>query len=324
MTDLFEQTKPLASGMLPEDGGHEVFWETFGNPDGPAILLLHGGPGGGVRPRMPRLFDPQEWYIIAMDQRGCGRSLPNAGNTVAALENNTTDHLIADIERLRQKLKIGKWTIYGASWGTTLAQAYGQAYRSHVEGLILASVTSTSRFEIDFLYGTAGEFLPEAFEAFCEAVPDAHTGVDRAAAYFDLLTSGDAVLEARAAKSWCDWEEAVMMADPRAEAKGRFADPRFALCFARLVTHYFKELAWLETPLLDIADRLSGIPVTLINSRVDLSCPLSTAWHLHQAIPNSKLSVVNGSLHGTLSGPLADEVIATGKRHSITQIGAAD
>lgn len=312
---LFASTPPLQSGWLPAEGGHEVCWQTFGTPSCPAILLLHGGPGSGTSERMPRLFDPAHWHIVTMDQRGAGRSRPHAGTDLRALVNNTTNHLVADIERLRTALNIESWTVYGSSWGATLAQAYAHAHRDRVAGLILAAVTSTSQAELDNLYGGAGAYLPEAFDAFQAAAPEGEPGVGMAKAYAQRLTCGDAKIEAAAALAWCRWEEAVLQVDPRAEPTGRFEDPVFRLGFARIVTHYFSHLAWLEPPLLHRAPALNDLPTTLINSRLDLSCPLSTAWQLHQALPGSRLIIIPGSLHGTLYGPLAKAVVEAGRHH---------
>ena len=190
-----------------------------------------------------------------------------------------------------------------------------------VHGLILAAVTTTGRFEIDNLYGGAGAWLPEAFEAFHAGAPEGEPGMGMAAAYARRLTCGDPEAEHAAALAWCRWEEAVLQVDPRAEPSGHFEDPRFRLCFARVVTHYFRELAWLDSPLLDRAGALAGLPATLINSRLDLSCPLSTAWRLHRAWPGAELVAVPGSLHGTLYGPLSEAVVAAGERHA-DRIGA--
>lgn len=313
---LFSATPPLQEGWLPEEDGHKVWWQTFGRTDRPAILLLHGGPGGGTSERLPRLFDPDLWHIVTMDQRGCGRSEPNAGDDVAALRANTTAHLISDIERLRQHLDVEAWTVYGASWGTTLAQAYAHEHRQRVLGLILGAVTTTNRAELDMLYGGAGAFLPEAFEAFQAGAPDGAPGLDMARAYAERLTNGDADSEARAAAAWCAWEDAVLQVDARAEPSGRMLDARFRLCFARIVTHYFKYAAWLDPPLLEKAHKLSGLNVTLINSRLDLSCPISTAWKIHRSVPGSKLIIIPGSLHGTLYGPLAEAIVQAGKEHA--------
>lgn len=311
---LFSETQALQSGTLPEEDGHLVHWETFGNTSRPALLLLHGGPGSGVSSRMPRLFDPDRWHIVAMDQRGSGRSLPHAGDDVEALNANTTAHLIRDIERLRSHLSIGQWHVYGSSWGSTLALAYAQAHPSKLSGLILAAIATTTRQEIDFLYGGAGMFLPEAFEAFQAGAPEGAGGIGMAEAYGDRLISGDPIVQFDAAKAWCRWEESVIAVDPRAEPAKQYEDPRFRLGFARVVTHYFRRLAWLDTPILEQMDRIAHLPAVLINSRLDLSVPFATAWNIHRAMPHSHLVAIPGSLHGTLYGPLSDAVIAAGKQ----------
>ena len=316
---LFPATPPLHSGTLPEQDGHHVYFETFGDADGPAILLLHGGPGGGIPPRMPRLFDPARWHIIAMDQRGSGRSRPHAGDSRAALHANTTAHLISDIERLRQTLGIQNWYLFGASWGTTLALAYAQAHLARVRGMILASIATTSKFEVDFLYGHAGAFLPEAFETFRAGAPGVARGLPLVVAYGDRLMSSEQAKADAAARAWCAWEAAVLMVDPRAEPPTAFDDKRFALGFARVVTHYFRHLAWLDPPLLSRAAELADLPAVLINSRQDLSTPLSAAWHLHKAMPRSELIVIPGALHGTLYGPLSAEVIPAGQNFAQEQ-----
>ena len=195
-----------------------------------------------------------------------------------------------------------------------MAQAYAHAHLDRVLGLILCAVTTTSQAELDFLYGGAGQFLPEAFARFRSGAPDGTPGVGMAEAYYHLLTSGNPRVADGAAMDWCTWEEAVLLVDPRAEPGGRFKDPRFRLGFARVVTHYFRKLAWLETPLLDRAGRLSGLPAVLINSRLDLSCPLSRAWALHRSMPRSELTVIPGSLHGSLTGPLSEAVIAASQK----------
>ncbi|WP_419910710.1 alpha/beta fold hydrolase [Hoeflea sp.] len=313
-TGLFPETKQLRSGFLEEQDGHAVYWETFGNASCPAVLLLHGGPGDGVSPRMPRLFDPDRWHIVAMDQRGGGRSRPHAGETLEALNANTVEHLLNDIERLRNLLGIDRWHVYGSSWGASLAQAYAHAHMARVSGLLLAAVTSISKYEIDLLYGGAGNFLPEAFEDFQSGAPEGEPGLGMVAAYYERLVSGEPSMQQAAALAWCRWEAAVLTVDPRAETPGMFTDARFSLGFARVVTHYFRDLAGFNPPLLERAEALKDVPAVLINSRLDLSTPLSTAWKLHRAMPRSELIVIPGVLHGTLYGPLSEAVIDAGNR----------
>lgn len=313
---LYDSSPPNQSGTLPKEEGHDVFWETFGNPEAPAIVLLHGGPGSGTRPRMVQLFDPKRWHIVTLDQRGAGRSTPHAGDSLDALQANTTAHLIHDLERLRGELGIANWHIYGSSWGTTLAVAYALQYPDCVNGLILAAVAMTSRDGLDFLYNGARRFLPDAHEAFHALVPNACDGIEIAAAYGDLLTSGDAKSQMRAARAWCAWEAAVVSVDPRAETNPSYDDDRFCLGFARVVTHYFRNLGWLETPLVAQAVGLADLQTVLIHSRLDLSAPLLTPWQLHKAIPRSELIIVPGGLHGTVYGPLSEAIVAAGRRMS--------
>lgn len=311
---LFDPSPPLRSGTLPEEDGHVVFWETFGNEDAPAIVLLHGGPGGGMRPRMVQLFDPDRWHVVTIDQRGAGRSVPHAGDSLDALRANTTNDLIRDLERLRAYVGLENWYVYGSSWGTTLAVAYALKHPDRVNGMILAAVAMTTREDIDFLYYGACRFLPDAHEPFHAMVPDARCGVEIAAGYNDLLTSDDAGLCAAAAQAWCTWEAAVVSLDPRVEPNRSYEDERFRLGFARVVTHYFRNLAWLDPPLTGQTSRLAGLKAHLIHSRLDLSAPLWTPWRLHKAMPRSNLVIVPGGLHGTVYGPLADAIVEAGKQ----------
>lgn len=305
----YHPSPPLHSGFLPEEDGHSVFWQTFGNENAPAIVLLHGGPGGGTRPQMVQLFDPERWHIVTIDQRGAGRSTPHAGDSVDALNSNTTKHLIHDLERLRASLGLANWYIYGSSWGTTLAVAYALEHLERVNGLILAAVAMTSREDLDFLYFGARRFLPEAHEEFHALVPKACDGIEIAKGYNDLLVGENASVRSAAAHAWCTWEAAVVSLDPRVEPNPSYDDERFRLGFARVVTHYFRNLAWLDTPLLEQAPRLADLEIYLIHSRLDLSAPFWTPWRLHKALPRSELVIVPGGLHGTLYGPLADAII---------------
>ena len=182
MKMLFDQTDPVDMGWLPEEDGHSVAWRAYGQKDQPAIVLLHGGPGAGTSDRMHRLFDPEKWYIITMDQRGSGLSTPYAGYDLAALEFNTTAHLISDIERLRCHLGIKQWTVYGGSWGTAIAIAYTYSCLPRVTGLILSAINTVSAAELEMLYGIAGKFLPAAFQEFTAKAPHATSVAARIAA----------------------------------------------------------------------------------------------------------------------------------------------
>ncbi len=263
---------------------------------------------------MVQLFDPRRWHIVTIDQRGSGRSTPHAGDSVDALCANTTKDLIHDLERLRAKLDLANWYLYGASWGTTLAIAYALEHLDRVNGLILAAVAMTSGEDLDFLYYGARRFLPEAHERFHAFVPDARDGIEIAAGYNDLLTGDDAALCSEAARAWCTWEAAVVSLDPRVEPNPFYDNERFRLGFARVVTHYFRNLAWLDVPLVEQATRLVDLKAYLIHSRLDLSAPLWTPWRLHKAMPRSELDIVPGGLHGTLYGPLASAIVRAGNQ----------
>lgn len=269
-----------------------------------------------MRPGMVQLFDPDRWNIVTIDQRGAGRSTPHAGESAKALHANTTEHLIHDLERLRETLGIETWYIYGSSWGTALGFVYALRHRQRVEGMILAAVATCARNDIDFLYHGARRFLPDAHAVFHSIVPDARDGIEIAAGYGDLLTGSDSGMQIHAARSWCAWEAAVVSHDPRTQANSAYEDDRFALGFARIVTHYFRNLAWLDLPLTAQVHRLTDLDITMIHSRLDLSTPLLTPWRLHKAMPSSKLVIIPGGLHATVYGPLSEAIIETGKRIS--------
>ncbi len=302
----------LITGTLPEADGHHVAWEVWGNPAAMPILILHGGPGGGISDGHRALFDPAEWRIVAMDQRGCGRSRPHAGADLAALEANTTAHLIADIERLRAHLSIAEWVVFGGSWGASLAQAYAHAHRAHVLGLLLVGVTQTRRSEIDWLYGHVGQLLPEAFAPFADLVPKATSGVERTAAYLPLLRDADTAQAA--AEHWCAWEAAVVDTDPRHEPSGRWADPVFRLGFARLCAHYFSNLAWMDPPLDERAASLGDLPGEMLHSAMDLSAPVAAAWRLARDWPGAALTVLPGALHSAGEAELRETIRAKAAR----------
>lgn len=297
---------PHATGHLPEAEGHRVYWEVCGNPLGRPALVLHGGPGSGCTPAHRALFDPGVWRVALMDQRGCGRSVPRACDALDALVANTTAHLIGDIERLRAHLGVTRWLVLGGSWGCTLALAYAAAHPDRVEALVLAGVTTTRASELDWLYGHVGALLPEAFAAFRAGAPGADTAPARIAAYGDRLQGPNAQA---AADAWCAWEEAVIVADPRATPSVRWRDPAFRLTFARLVTHYFRHGAWDAAEAIRAGfDRIAPLPGTMIHSRLDLCAPLETAWLLKRAWPGAGLRILDGGVHGATDGGMGAAV----------------
>jgi proline iminopeptidase len=296
---LFEPIEPYETGRLKISDGQHLYWETSGSPKKLTAVSLHGGPGSGCTAGGRRLFDPERYRIVQFDQRGAGRSTPRVSVTTD-LSANTTAHLIADLEALREHLGVDRWLVRGTSWGVTLGLAYAQAHPEHVVGLIFNSVTMTRPHEIHWLYHEAGRFYPEAWRRFEAGVPRDDQDGDLVTAYYHLLNvQSDNALRHQAAMEWCAWEDAVSPL-PGGAPHPRYADPAFRMTFARIGTHYFHHKAWLEPDqLLRNAVRLAGVPGVLIHGRLDLGGPIDTAWQLAQVWPDAELKVVgNGHTGG--------------------------
>ncbi|MGB6520651.1 MAG: prolyl aminopeptidase [Candidatus Cybelea sp.] len=301
---MFPNVEPYERGLLEVGESQEIYWESSGNPNGRPIVYLHGGPGSGCSPRNRALFDPEIYRIVLMDQRGCGRSRPLVENAVD-LEANTTQHLIADLELLRRHLNVDRWVVVGASWGSTLALAYAQAHPNRVTAIVLASVTTTSRREVEWITHGVGRIFPRQWERFAAvAQGDPDLELQLSAVYNALLFSDDAAARERAAREWCAWEDAHVSLTPGYAPNPRFKDPAFRLLFARLVTHYWKHAAFLdEDRLIGNVSALEGIPGVLIHGRYDVSGPLESAWRLHKNWRGSELHVVEDGGHGGGSMP---------------------
>ncbi|MEU4426069.1 prolyl aminopeptidase [Actinoplanes sp. NPDC024001] len=266
--------------------GNVIHWEEHGNPQGKPALVVHGGPGSGSSPAWLRPFDLQRYRVILFDQRGCGRSRPHAADPATDMRFNTTWHLVADMERLREHLRIPAWLLYGGSWGSTLILAYAQQHAHRVTEVVIAAVTMTRRADIDWLYRGVGRFFPAEWERFRSLVPDD----DLVGGYARLMESPDPAVREKAALEWCTWEDTFQGASHR--------PARDRLAFVRICTHYFAHAAWLEEgALLHHAPRLAGIPAVLIHGRLDLGSPLSAAWELHRAWPGSELIVDDSGGH---------------------------
>jgi proline iminopeptidase len=308
---LYPEIEPHAQGMLKVAGGDLVYWEVCGNPKGKPAVVLHGGPGSGCTPWHRRLFDPAAYRVVLFDQRGCGRSRPHASVPETELSRNTTDNLIADIERLRAHLSIERWLVLGGSWGSALALAYAERFPSHVTELILFGVTTGRRKEFDWLFRDGlGAFFPEAWERRRSAVPVADREGDIVEAYCRLLHDPDPMVREQAALAWCVWESATPDWPPVSELAARFRDPAFAMAYARLVTHYVRHDAWLgDGSVLREVDRLAGIPGVLVNGRFDFQAPIATAWALHRLWPLSELVIVNDAGHAAGNPGITAELI---------------
>jgi proline iminopeptidase len=290
---------PYDHGMLDVGDGNRVYWEACGNPDGKPALFVHGGPGWGCQPGRRRYFDPDRYRVVLFDQRGCGRSTPHASDPATDMGHNTTEHLLADMERLREHLGIQRWLLCGGSWGSTLLLAYAERHPQRVSETVIAGVTTSRRSEIDWLYRGAARFLPEQWERFRAGVPAADRDGDLLGAYARLMEDPDPAVRAQAANSWCAWEDALLLHEPGGTANAfRGRAPADKLALVRICAHYFAHHAWLEDgALLRDAGRLAGIPAVLIHGRLDLSSPLDTAWELARAWPEAELAVIDDSGH---------------------------
>ncbi len=309
MPGLYPVGAPFASGWLEVGDGNRIWWEAAGNPEGEPAVILHGGPGSGFSASTRRFFDPERYLIVGFDQRGCGRSTPHAADEGVDFSVITTAHLVGDIERLRRHLRISRWLVYGASWGTTLGLAYAETYPERVSEMVFAGVTTTRRSEIDWLYRGLAPLFPAEWERFKVGAPAGTPDDSLVAAYHDLLFSPERSIRAQAALDFDAWDNAS--ASAAAAAAPRPTDPARILARSRIVTHFFRHAAWLaEGELLAGAHRLRGIRGVLIQGRLDLQGPLVTAWQLARAWPEARLVVVDGAGHSSSDAGMG-EAIAT-------------
>jgi proline iminopeptidase len=297
--------------MLDVGDGNLVYWEVCGNPAGKPAVMLHGGPGSGCVPGWRRYFDPAAYRVVLFDQRGCGRSTPHAGDAAVDLATNTTDHLIADMERLRDRLGIESWLVVGGSWGSTLGLAYAEQVPERVSEMVLFSVGTTSHREVRWVTRGVARYFPEQWAQFREGVPPAERDGDLIAAYYRLLHDRDPALREKAARDWCRWEDTHVAIRSDHRPDPRYDDRRFRMAFARLVTHYWHHAAFREDGLLmRDAGRLAGIPGVLIHGRLDLSSPLDIPWQLSRAWPGSRLVVIDDAGHGAGQPGMRNAVLA--------------
>ena len=305
--DLFAPIEPNRQGILRVGGEHILYWEESGNPGGIPVVFLHGGPGAGCTPAYRRFFDPYHYRIILFDQRGAGRSTP-----FAEVRDNSTQHLVSDMERLREHLGIHRWLVFGGSWGSTLALAYGEAHPERCLGFVLRGIFLGRKQEIDwFLYGM-GTIFPEARRDFLAPIPEPEQG-DLLAAYYRRLIHPDPSVHLPAAKAWSRYESACscMRAQPTAVAS--LAGDRSSLSLARIEAHYFvHELFLYEDELLHRLHRIKHLPVTIVQGRYDMICPLVTADELARAWPGARFVIVDDAGHSAMEpGTRAALVSAT-------------
>jgi proline iminopeptidase len=313
---VFPHVEPFERGSLDVGDGHDVAWETCGSADGKPAVVLHGGPGSGTSRWHRRLFDPDRYRVVLFDQRGCGRSTPHASEPDADLSANTTDHLIGDIERLRDHVGVERWLVLGGSWGSVLALAYAERFPDRVSELALWGVATGRRSELDWLFrGGVGRFFPEQWERLVSAIPDERRDLDVVDAYAELLFDPEPAVRANAALEWCRFESVSLTWPPDTTLAPRFEDPAYALAFARLVTHYVRHDAWLEDgELLRRADRLAPIPGVVVQGRFDFQSPLGNAWALHRAWPRAELVVVDEAGHDPTASDVSEELVLATSR----------
>ncbi|RMG99647.1 MAG: prolyl aminopeptidase [Deltaproteobacteria bacterium] len=304
---LYPAISPFDTGMLDVGDGHRIYYEQSGNPDGKPVVFLHGGPGGGTEPKHRRYFDPQRYRIVLFDQRGCGRSLPHA-----ELAHNTTWDLVDDIDRLRTHLGIDRWQVFGGSWGSTLAVAYGSRHPDRVTEFVLRGIFLFLPDEVDWFYrsGTALIF-PEAYEAFLAHLPPDERD-DPIANYYRRLTADDPEVRRRAAEAWSTWECSVATLRPDPNLVAYCRDPSFSLAFSRIECHYFVNDGFLQRPteLLDAVERIRHLPCTIVHGRYDVICPVRNAHRLHRAWPDSDLVIVPDAGHSASEPGIVSELVA--------------
>jgi len=307
--ELYPQIEPYSAGMLDLDGLHRMYWEQSGNPMGIPVLFLHGGPGAGSTSAHRRFFDPGFYRIVIYDQRGAGRSTP-----LGELRNNTTPHLVDDIETLRKYLAIERWLVFGGSWGSTLALAYAQSHPARCTGFILRGIFLCRRSEIDwFLYGLKNLF-PEKWRAFADAIP-VDEQCDLLTAYYKRLIDPDPSVHMAAAHAWSVYEGSCSTLLPSPETVAYFANDVVSLGLARIEAHYFTHDIFLpENSLLDNITRIRDIPAAIVQGRYDAVCPIVSANDVHRAWPEAEYIVVPDAGHSAWEPGICAELVKAAER----------
>ncbi|MBX9456324.1 MAG: prolyl aminopeptidase [Rhizobium sp.] len=290
---LYPEIEAYESGYLDTGDGHQVYWERSGTRGAKPAVFLHGGPGGGFSATHRRLFDPGLYDVLLFDQRGCGRSTPNA-----SLDNNTTWHLVSDIEKLRAMMGVDTWQVFGGSWGSTLALAYAETHANRVSELVVRGIYTVTRAELDWYYQFGvSEMFPDKWENFVAPIPENERD-DMMGAYRRRLVGTDRDKQVEAAIAWSTWEGQTITLLPEPETSDKFGEVDFAIAFARIENHYFVHAGWMdEGQLLRDAHKLKDIPGTIVHGRYDMPCPAKYAWQLHKAWPKADFRLIEGAGH---------------------------
>lgn len=310
---LYREIVPYRTGRLKVSELHDLYYEECGTPAGRPVILLHGGPGGGIMPVMRRYHDPNLYRMVLFDQRGCGRSIPHA-----CLEQNTTWDLIADIERLREHLNIDRWQVFGGSWGSTLALAYAQTHPQRVSELILRGIFMLRRAELEWFYQNGCSWLfPDAFADFVEPIPEEERA-DLIAAYHRRLTGSDPTVQVEAARAWSTWEGKTLSLLPDVDRVRQISEDHYALAFARIECHYFVNRGFFETDdqLIRNAARLKHIPGIIVHGRYDVVTPVKNAFDLARAWPEATLHVVPDCGHAMTEPGIVHALVAATRNFS--------
>ena len=309
MRTLYDELEPFDSGKLKVSAVHELYYEQCGNPKGKPVVFLHGGPGAGLVPDYRRFFDPEAYRIILFDQRGAGRSVPHA-----CLDDNTTWHLVNDIEQLREHFDVDKWLVFGGSWGSTLALAYAETHPERVRGLVLRGIFLGRPNEIRWLYEDsqgASAIFPDGWEKFVGIIPEAER-TDMIGAYYRRLTSSDESIRMEAARAWSIWESSALKLLPDQKMIDDFSAPETAIALARIECHYFMSNCFFATDnyLLEHVDRIRHIPAVIVHGRYDVICPLANAWDLHRAWPEATFRIVPDAGHASTETGIAAALVS--------------
>ena len=316
---LYDPIEPFNTGRLKVSDVHEIYYEQCGNPNGKPAVFLHGGPGGGISPDYRRYFDPNIYRLVLFDQRGSGKSTPHA-----SIEENTTWHLVEDIERLREHLNIRHWQVFGGSWGSTLALAYAETHPNRVCELVLRGIFLCRPKEIRWFYQEgASEIFPDVWEEYLKVIPESERA-DMVSAYHRRLTSEDDAVRLEAATAWSIWEGSTskLFFDP--DMIEKFADPEFALAFARIECHYFMNNAFFSSDnyLIENISRIRVIPAVIVQGRYDVVCPIRSAWDLHRAWPEAELRIIPDAGHSISEPGIIDALVRATDQFGLSRAAA--
>lgn len=313
-TLMFAPIEPYRHGMLAVDDVHTLYWEESGNPEGQPVLFLHGGPGGGTSPTHRRFFDPAHYRIVLFDQRGAGKSTP-----LGEYRQNTTDLLIADIERLREMLGIEQWLVFGGSWGSTLALAYGEAFPDRCLGFVLRGIFLCTKSEVDWFVNGMAYFYPEVHQQFANLIPAEERG-NLLQAYVRRLFCDDAKQVRDAARTWSRYEGSCLFLEPQAQAIEDFESDEVSMGIGRLEAHYMQNGAFMEEDqLIKNIHKIRHLPAVIVQGRYDVICPPVSAYRLHQAWPSAKLHMIKDAGHAAMEPGIATELVRATeqfKRHA--------